>query len=261
MSKFGPGPSGSVDSLKKRLEQSQSGQSFIKSIPADAVLTVRFLQEPHEWYGYYEGYSEDRKRYFPVPEGQDFGEIRQSFRYLCNAIDTDTDTVIPLKIPSSLANRLVVRYERYGTLLDRDYDLLRTGKALNTEYDVETNAEEPRKLDQYDLIDLEETLTDAYDSVFGSDDDEDDEDKGNPLKQRARRNTADVDEDIDTEGTEDTEPEAEEQDDSDEFYTEAELTSMNVGELRALATDYGISFKQKTLKGDLVEMILEEGGE
>ncbi len=156
---------------------------------------------------------------------------------------------------------MVVRYERYGTLLDRDYDLLRTGKGLNTEYDVETNAQEDRKLGQYDLIDLEETLTDAYDSVFGSDDPEAaSEAMANPLKQRARRNSSEVDEDVDTEGEGDTEAEAE-ADDADEFYTEAELKAMNVGELRSLAKDYDLTFNKKTVKADLIEMILEEGDE
>lgn len=255
MGRFGPGPSGTVDALKKRMEASKGAASFIKSIPNDSVMTVRFLQEPHDWYGYYEGYLEERKRYFPVPEGMDW-DGRKSFRYLTNVIDTDTDTVIPLKVPSSLANRLVVRFERYGTLLDRDYDLLRTGKGLETEYDVETNAQEDRKLDQYELIDLEATLVDAYDSVFATGD-EDEEKETNPLKQRARRNVAVDEEDVDTEGSE---PEPEETtDNDDEFYTEDELKKMNIGEIRALATDYGLTFIKKTPKKDLVEMILEEG--
>lgn len=261
MGKFGPGPSGTVDALKKRMEASKGAASFIKSIPNDSVMTVRFLQEPHDWYGYYEGYLEERKRYFPVPEGMDW-DGRKSFRYLTNVIDTDTDQVIPLKVPSSLANRLVVRFERYGTLLDRDYDLLRTGKGLDTEYDVETNAQEDRKLDQYELIDLEATLVDAYDSVFGTNDGEEDEKETNPLKQRARRNVAVDDEDVDTEGqgaTMSQEPEAEPTNDDDEFYTEAELNKMNIGEIRALATDYGLTFVKKTTKKDLIEMILEEG--
>ena len=35
-----------------------------------------------------------------------------------------------------LANRLVVRYERYKLYMDRDYEIMRSGKGLDLSYDI-----------------------------------------------------------------------------------------------------------------------------
>lgn len=241
MGKFGT-KVGSIERMKRKLDAASGNVTFIKSIPADVAYSVRFLTDPEEWVSYAEAWDADRQRSYPLPESDDPESVdRVSHRYLANVVEIESDRVVPLRIPSSLANRLMTRYERYGTLTDRDYDLFRSGKGLNTEYDVETGDKANRRIAKYELLDLETVLEDAYNAAF----DVEVPESPNPLRGRSEAAAAD-DEDVDSES---------------EFYTEAELVKMSMGELRAVARDYGIEFNESTTKDDFIEMILEESEE
>jgi hypothetical protein len=62
----------------------------------------------------------------------------------------DIGEVKALKIPSPLANRLVARADRNGgTLLNRDYTIIRRGNGLDTEYDVESEDKAPIDTSKY----------------------------------------------------------------------------------------------------------------
>lgn len=225
---------GSVEKLKKQLEARKAMGSGPRRIPKDESIVVRFLTEPDEWVSYREAYSQDLKRYYPVPEGVDTGpEIRVSNRYLANALDTGTDKVIPLVLPVTLVNRLLTRYERHGTLMDRDYEMMRIGSGLDTEYDVESHSPEKRKLSGYELLDLEEILSDQYEMVFGGDD-EDDKPK-HPLQKRRGRKL---------------------KSESPKFPDEKELKRLSLGELRSLARENDID-TDGMKKADLVEALLD----
>ena len=79
---------------------------------------------------------------------------RKSNRYLANVVDLDRDKVIPLLMPRDLANRFVVRYERNGTLIDRDFELSRTGEGLDTVYDLDAGVADRKKIDKYTPLNL-----------------------------------------------------------------------------------------------------------
>lgn len=178
----------SVHKLKKSLEKSSSGgdsDAWIKYVPKDSDLTVRFLTEPDEWVKYEEAWDDDARRgkggSFPVPDDMQLDpDVRVSVRYLASALNMDDDRVIPVCLPKSLMTQVVSRYDRYGTMVDRDYTLSKTGKGLDTTYLLDPEPPLARKLDKYQQLDLEAVLAGAYQSYRSeldptADDGEDDE--------------------------------------------------------------------------------------
>lgn len=180
----------SLKQLKKNLKKGSG--SFIQFIPKEGSLTVRFLQEPEEWVAFTEVYDPTLRRGYPLPEegmpGYD-DDLRRSSRYLCNALDVENDKVIPLQLPKTLVNQLVVRYEKYDTICDRDYELIRDGEGKETTYMASPESPSARKVTKYmnQLIDLEKALEDAYNNVFGGDDTEEDEDDQPVVRKKTKR--------------------------------------------------------------------------
>lgn len=173
----GGGKFGSVKEAKKRLK-SGGGDTFIKYIPKDEEITVRFLTEPDEWVGYLEVWEDSSGMYRPLLDGEDAppGRFGPSKRVLANVLDVEQGQVVPLKLPSDLANRLVDRYEKRGTLTDRDYELMRSGEGRDTRYDMDPGESKRIKLDRYKLIDLEQLLEKVYNLAMNGEDDDDDDD-------------------------------------------------------------------------------------
>lgn len=179
---------GSIKALKDSLKKGSAG--FIKYVPKNGSLTVRFLEEPENWVNYIEHYDSTLRKSYPC-NGEAacpgcVSDERKSSRYLANAVDTSNDRVIPLQMPKELANRLVVRYEKNGTITDRDYELSRTGEGLDTVYDLDAEPPTNRKLTKYKPLDLLKTLDDSFQAVFGEgDEDDDDDDTAAPAKKTA----------------------------------------------------------------------------
>lgn len=289
---------GSIRDLKESLKTGGSGKgTFIKYIPrgtsgSTGSLTVRFLEDPESWVNYYEHWDETLQKAYPCIDldcpGCATNEKRSS-RYLANALDVESDRVIPLQLPKTLTSTLVALYERYGTLTDRDIELLRSGEKLDTTYNAVPEAPMPRKVTKYQMHDLQQVLDDSFASAFGVDDDDDEEPpkakNGRGRSQAARRATHDVDDDDDVDDEpeppkpkakgkkapkfepdvedveDDEEPEADDEPEDaegdDDFWTEDELEAMGIGALRAIARDdYGINTKGMT-KPELIEAILE----
>ena len=164
---------GSVSALKKSLEKTSSsgGDVWVKYIPKNSDLVVRFLTEPDEWVLYSEAWDSEARNgkgsSYPIstdmviPDDQ-----RVSKRYLAAAVDIDGDRVVPVCIPRSLMQQVISRYERYGTMVDRDYALSRSGAGLDTTYMMDPEPPLARKLDKYSALDLEAVLAAAYDSYL-----------------------------------------------------------------------------------------------
>lgn len=177
-------PVGSLKALKQQLKKKGgSGSGFIAFIPKEpGSLTVRFLQEPDTFITYEECWNATLRKSFPyashMKEGSDFD--RKSEVYLANALDVEKDRVIALQVKQSVLNSLVIKYEKYGTLMDRDYEIARYGEGLDTTYDVTPEAPMNRKLDKYTLLDLHNVIKQAYLNVFP--DEGDDEEDAAPRK-------------------------------------------------------------------------------
>lgn len=169
----GAGQPGTVEEVRRALA-SQGQGTWIRTVPKDDELTVRFLTEPHQWFSYREHFRQDVKffpcveRNCPGCEDPDEGIRRRSRRFLASALDVEQGVVVPLKLPLDLANRLFARYERYDTLTDRDYVLMRAGQGLNTTYDLDTLEPKPVDTSRYDLVDAKALLIQQYEDAFGS---------------------------------------------------------------------------------------------
>jgi hypothetical protein len=192
MPKLKGGKVGSIKTLKRNIKRSsQSGDRLVR-IGADESLTGYFLTEPDEWQQYDEHYMKDHQPqwYFPCVEsdceGCDAGE-RSSNRHLASFLNTDENMVVPLVIPVTLAEDLVVFFDRYGTLMDRPYELMRTGSGKNdTSYKALPEAPNPRfKLDRFTPLDLNAVLLSQLPAT-DDDDDDDDEDEDEPIRPKRR---------------------------------------------------------------------------
>ena len=162
---------GSVKALKESLKKGGSSLStFIKNVPAEGI-TVRFLTEPEEWFGYYEYWNDESRNFCPMAVGEVLPDgAKPSFRYLACAVDIETDRVIPLKLAKTAANSLILKYDKYGTMIDRNYELQRHGEGLDTTYDVTPDAPSKLNLSKYEAIDLEKVLIDARANALGETD-------------------------------------------------------------------------------------------
>lgn len=284
---------GNIKNLQKSLEKSSAGQ-WIHSLKGDTTEEVRFLTEPEEWIGYNEYWDQDARTFVPVGEGEEVPS-NASYRYLAAVVLVDQDTAVAFKMSKGLAQRVFLRYQRNGTILDRNYYLIRTGTGLqDTEYDVDSESASKFPFKKYEVPDLIDILERAYDQghdddeeeparprkrrsglpvskgddSFMEEDDDDDEEETQP-KKRARRGrsrggvVAPVEEEDELEELEDEEeedePEEPEEDEPTEEdpYTVEELAEMKISELREIADDLGIDTTGMR-KRALIEAIIEE---
>jgi len=182
-------------------ENAKSIQSSAKQMPSVRLTfkegearTVRFLHEPfgrRPWVEFYEHYipggGGGNGAYVPCIENCRLdGDVRAGKRWYVNVWDRDSKQVRLLKLTGAMVENLIIKYERRGTILDRDYSITRTGEGTDTKYHIE--AEEKEAFDQRNmkLIDILGFLDQQAQSYYGgvkgfkakagSIDDEDDED-------------------------------------------------------------------------------------
>lgn len=283
----------SIASLKASMKKGGSGSAYLTRVPADATLTVRFLTEPDDenngWVNYFEHYDSVRKFYPCSSECPGCMEgDRPSQRYLANALDVAEGKVVPLVMPKSMAASILKKYEKYATLLDRDYELSRSGTGLDTEYDVTPEPPSKMNLTRFDLIDLWDILKDQLAQAEGSNaspDDDDDDDAPAPkrVSKSAPKSVVEAiigdDDDEDADEDEDDEvyanggsgaavleadvDEDEDTDDSDddgEYMTRDDYMEMSLAELKAIAKD-DVGFTVAELRGKdkdaIIDMLLE----
>lgn len=214
MPKFGK-QMNSIKELKKNLKKGSS-KGFINFIPKNGSITVRFLEEPERWVNYIEVYDQTIRKGYPLPDDETMPgfdpDLRRSSRYVANALDINNDRVIALQMPKDLVNQLVRYYEKYDTITDRDYELMRDGEGFDTTYAAAPEEKVKRQVAKYDLKDLEEVLEAAYNDVWGEGDDDDEDDEPKPARKRASKAAAskrkakfeeDEDDDIDDDDDDD----------------------------------------------------------
>lgn len=269
---------GSAKAVKDSLKG--GGMGPLTFIPKEgSSLTVRFLEEPEEWVNYVEAYDPAIKRGYPYPDdpampGYD-DELRKSSRYVANAVDVERDKVVALQLPKTIVNKMINRYEKNGTVIDRDYELFRSGSGLDTEYDAQPEAPSKKRLSKYEPLDLLDALEEAYESVWGTsddDDDDDDEEIKRPHRRRKRVEVEDDDDDIeddddeeededddidDDDGDDDEEDDEEDDDDALEWYEEEDLEGLPIGKLRSIMKEYGVTPIKGMKKPEVIEAILE----
>ena len=169
----------SAAALKKSLKKGGGGANYMKRVPKDDSITVRFLTEPEEWFEYLEYFSEEDK-FFPAVEGMDPEFVADlnppSKRWLAPAVDVSDNSVVPIVLPKSLVQSIMKKYEKYKTVLDRDYELTREGEGFDTSYEAIPEPPSKMNLRRFTPPDLLEVLEAAVPEALGGGGDNDDED-------------------------------------------------------------------------------------
>lgn len=184
------GPVKSVKGAKKALKKSSGGNGQWLVRVKEEGITFRPLTEPDGWVEFYEHWDDDKGHYVPCTEDCDYcaDGVRVSRRMLLNVVDVDQDKVIPLVLPITATQQLMKKYEKYHTLLDRDYEVTREGTMQDTTYDLTPEPPSKMNLSKYDLLDLWATLeAQMEDSDSDSDDDDDDDDDETPRVKKVKR--------------------------------------------------------------------------
>ena len=198
---------------------------------------VRFIDEVDDWISFSEHYSTDNKS-FPCTMNRDScpgctSEIekvqRASRKYATNVKLVSNGMVLPFRIPMSLAKKLFNRAERNGTITNRDYIVMREGKGLDTEYDLEQGDRGEVDLSalREQSMDIEEVLVTAYEEVWG------------PINQEEKE------EEIPFDASDDVE------------IDEATIRQMKRDQLIALATENEIDIDTDGSRKEILETILE----
>lgn len=144
---------GDMKAVKKSLKK--GGQPGVKNIPGENSLTVRFLDEPYEWAGYYEHWVGGNPLVCSSDcegcDSDDPEESRKSFKYLANCYVHDDQRVWAVKMPKTLGEQVIAYHEKNKTLLDRDYDLSKTGSGKQgTRYMAAPDSPKSMKLSRFE---------------------------------------------------------------------------------------------------------------
>lgn len=175
----GPGRFGTLKAVKNMGSSAGGQHPSLKIIRAEEPLTVRFLEEPENWFGYMEHYDPEKQQFVTCTEGECCDELQKpGMAVLASAFVRDDGKVMAVKMKSSLVEILIAYYEKWGTILDRDYELRRSGSGKNdTKYFASNEDRQPMNLSRYKPIDPEEVL------LYGRDD-EDESPRNAPRRSR-----------------------------------------------------------------------------
>lgn len=141
-------------------KSNKQGLTYINYIP-DGSTTVRFLSEPVDWIQYPEWYDKDNKKSYPVLRSAEIeipDDARIAKRFLAPVLLVDDDEVVTMKLPKTAVEQLFVSYDRNGTVMDRDFDIIRSGERLKTTYQIYAGEKMKRPLNKYDAPDVSEVL-------------------------------------------------------------------------------------------------------
>jgi hypothetical protein len=234
----------------------------------DGEMKVRFLQETDDWIEFREHYTADR-RSFPCTREKDScpgctstdeDVQRSSRKYATNVHIIKGNYVAPYRIPITLAKRMFARAERNeGTITNRDYIVMRSGKGLETDYDVE--ADDKYEVNTKALLkdgkDIEEILAKSFEenapgqkpkaSRFEKDDSDE------VVPRSARKPKAD-----DEEFPSEAEVQSASADAS--VIDEEELFDMTIPELKGLAAKAGVDVPTGSKKSTIIKLLLDEVG-
>jgi hypothetical protein len=278
---------------REEIEKAGEGGGYENSIWGfrGGSTTVRFLEElgNKEWTSYWEHYDGLKRKYFPCP-GKDQGcpgceaGNKASKKYLVNLLvqSADDEKVKPgyvnlYKIPASLVSKAMRRVDRYDTICDRDYEVIRIGQGMDTEYDMETGDKGYVDIDQYveQFTDHEAALQTAWESYAGKPEpktkpkaaakparkDEDDEEETFRAKAERKRAAADDGGDPPSEPR----PQSDSADggaDDEEVLSEDAVRSMSIDQLHVLFKRTGLAVPEDATTAEaLAEYLIEKLGE
>lgn len=220
--------------------------SYLRSFRAGDT-TVRFCEETQDWIMFWEHFNSDQKAYpctgdrktCPGCNSEDERERKASRRYASTVklVDQKNDAYMPVRIPVSVYKKMVTRSERNdGTILNRDYIIIKEGKGLDTEYDVEADRAYaiPLKDLKANIFDVEIVLQAMFNEIWPE--------LAEPTNGKDAQKAPKV-----------------ENESQDEEITEADLKKMGIRDLRALARKHGVDSEVCELgtKPELIDAIIQ----
>jgi hypothetical protein len=232
----------------------------------DGDTVIRFIEEPDDWIVFREHYTTDR-RSFPCTEDRDScpgctSDIesvqRATRKYGTNLWLVKQDVVLPFRIPMSLAKRVFSRAERNeGVITNRDYVVMKSGKGMDTEYDIESD--ERYNVNLKDLmakaLDVQEILSASYDEIWGEKEDSPIVKAAKPARERKVYIEDLDDEDKKEEFPSEPDPAAEE-DAGPVVIDEDALYEMGLVELKDLAKRAKVKIPSTAKKSDVIRALI-----
>lgn len=243
-------------------ESSEGGGEYIHNFK-EGTTVVRFLEELEDWTAYWETYNPEGRNgkgaFFPSP-GKDspYNGERSSRRYLVNCLVNGNVTIY--KVPASLIDRIARRADKFGTLTDRDYEITRSGKGLQTEYDIEVGDKAKLDLSAYQnqILSHEKMLQDAFMEAWGKLPGDEDEDQSPREEKPAKREVKSETKVAEGEDPP-SEPQREQEGDAEEtILSEAQIRDMSRSELIQLSKDAGLDADVDDMsRSELADYIIE----
>lgn len=244
---------------KADVEETDSDGLYLRNFK-DGDTKVRFLQETDDWIEFREHYTSDKKSY-PCTRDKDTcpgctsdsdDEARSSRKYATNVLVVKGNYVAPYRVPISLAKKMFARAERNeGTITNRDYIVMRSGKGLDTEYDVEGDDKYEVNLKTLlkDGQDIEEILEKAFE-------------ENAPVDGKPKSSTLARERKQDDAPPSEAEAKSESAGDSENIVLDEDtLFDMNVADLRKLAVKAGVDVPDDAKKSSIIRLLLEEASE
>lgn len=191
----------------------------LRRLKAEETVKVRFLQEPEDWHEAWYHYVDGKFSWCSQVRSCSGCSVGNRARkiVLANAVimhsdrDGEAGKVVVMQMPTTLADQVLKRHERFGTVLDRDYDLSREGATQNdTKYSVDYDEKKRRDLSRWEdkIHDITAIVSSDISQNSSSDDSGEDEDDEEPRStKKSSRRSSHEDEDYEDEDDEDAEDE------------------------------------------------------
>lgn len=153
-----------------------SGSAYMKYFK-DGDTVIRLLDEPSAWLYWWDHFDPSGFSY-PCTNERDTcpgctspsEKVKRASRKISFHV-LEGDFINVYKVPPVLADKFKLRFERTGTVTDRDYMVTRyktgSGDKKKTEYDLEASPPDHKDLSKYELQDMEEMLAQQYDEIWG----------------------------------------------------------------------------------------------
>lgn len=239
----------------------------LRRLKAEETVKVRFLQEPEDWHEAWYHYVDDKFSWCSQARSCPGCSVGNRARkiVLANAVimhsdrDGEAGKVVVMQMPTTLADQVLKRHERFETVLDRDYDLSREGTTKNdTKYSVDYDEKKRRDLSRWEdkIHDITAIVSSDISQNSSSDDSGEDEDDEEPRStKKSSRRSSHEDEDYEDEDEDD-----EDDEDAEDEFADLDRTELK-REIKKLDPDYVVRKSQSD--DDLREVLreLSEGSE
>lgn len=252
-----------LSDIKKEISKSGTNKGKFLYLKDGAKIRVRFLTDFED--GIDVSFHDSYELSVNVPCQERYGrecpycdneDIRTRNQYVWCVYDYESKEVKLLMYAinnCSPVGALAALYESYGTLLDRDYEIKRSGNGTNTTYSVIPMDKSVFRNKQAKAL-SEQAILKAIDKAYpceGVDDEEDEEDEEKPKK---TKNTKKSNKPMNP-------PEEEPGDGWDEEEENKDYDSMKPQELYKLCIENGIECKKKMSKQYYIDLLKEADGD